>query len=287
MYSIPELSSLLPRGDLLHITRVVAVSVVVIIIFFSIYKFMKGLLLKKAKTKKHKSNVILFLNIVKYLFVFIFIIVFLFSYFGSWTELGLVMGLLTVALGFALQRPVTNVIAWVVLVVRRPFVIGDRVGINGLKGDVQDISISYITLEEVGGTIDGDEKSGRIAVVPNSIIFDKEIVNYTAQHDFILDEVKVNITYESNLKKAEDIVAKSVEKVMEPFLDKFPKKISREPYTRLKFMDSAMEVSVRYYVLAHNRNMVKTDITREIFNQITKTKDVEIAYPHTEVILRK
>jgi len=287
MYSIPELSSLLPRGDLLHITRVVAVSVVVIIIFFSIYKFMKGLLLKKAKTKKHKSNVILFLNIVKYLFVFIFIIVFLFSYFGSWTELGLVMGLLTVALGFALQRPVTNVIAWVVLVVRRPFVIGDRVGINGLKGDVQDISISYITLEEVGGTIDGDEKSGRIAVVPNSIIFDKEIVNYTAQHDFILDEVKVNITYESNLKKAEDIVAKSVEKVMEPFLDNFPKKISREPYTRLKFMDSAMEVSVRYYVLAHNRNMVKTDITREIFNQIIKTKDVEIAYPHTEVILRK
>jgi small-conductance mechanosensitive channel len=287
MYSISGLSDLIPKEDIINLIWIAAISAVVIIIFFSIYKFIKGVLLKKAKTKKQKSNVIIFLNIVKYLFVFIFILVFLFSYFGSWTELGLIMGLISVALGFALQRPITNVIAWVILVVRKPFFIGDRIAINGLKGDVQDISISYITLEEIGGTIDGEEKSGRIAVVPNSIIFEKEIVNYTAQHDFILDEVVVSITYESDLKKAENIAIKAVEKVMGPFLDSFPKKIPREPHIRLKFMDSAMQVSARYHVLALNRNMIKTAITREIFEKIVKTKDVEIAYPHTEVILRK
>ncbi len=287
MNGIQNLSDLIPRESIINLIWIATISIIVIIIFFSIYKFVKGLLLKKAKTKKQVSNVIVFLNIVKYLFSFIFILVFLFSYFGSWTELGLVMGLLSVALGFALQRPIINIIAWVVLVVRKPFFIGDRIAIDGLKGDVRDISISYISLEEIGGTVDGDEKSGRIAVIPNSIIFEKDIINYTAQHDFILDEVKVSITYESNLEKAEDIAIKAVEKIMEPFFDKFPRKISREPYTRLKFMDSSMELSVRYQVPASNRNMIRTDVTREIFNQIAKAKDVEIAYPHTEVILRK
>ncbi|KAA0006774.1 MAG: mechanosensitive ion channel [Thermoplasmata archaeon] len=95
---------------------------------------MKKLLLKKARTKRQISNVIIFLNIIKYLFVFIFILFFLFSYFGSWTELGLVMGLLSVALGFALQKPITNIVAWIVIVIRKPFFIGDRIAIDGLRG---------------------------------------------------------------------------------------------------------------------------------------------------------
>jgi len=287
MDGITDFPNLLPRESIVNLLWIITISVIVFIIFFSFYKFMKKLLLKKAKTKRQISNVIVFLNIIKYLFVFIFILFFLFSYFGSWTELGLVMGLLSVALGFALQKPITNIVAWIVIVIRKPFFIGDRISIDGLKGDVKDISISYISIEEIGGTIDGEEKSGRIAVVPNSIIFEKEILNYTAQHDFIVDEVKTIITYESNLGKAEKIIAKVVEDIMSPLWENFPKKISKEPRIRLKFMDSGINVIVRYYVPAVRRNEISTAITREIFIRIKNAGDIEIAYPHTEVILRK
>jgi len=44
---------------------------------------------------------------------------------------------------------------------------------------------------------------------------------------------------------------------------------------------------VRYYSLTTKRNAIATDITREILKQISKTRDGEVAYPHTEVLLRE
>ena len=287
MNGLNELFNFLTKEEIIKLFWIVIISFVVIAFFYSIYKFIKKVVLKKAKTKKQISNARIFLNFIKYLFAFIFILIFVFTYFGSWAELGLVMGLLSVALGFALQKPITNIVAWVVLVVRKPFFIGDRIAIDGLKGDVRDISISYITIEEVGGTIDGEEKSGRVAVLPNSIIFEKEIINYTADNDFIVDEIKTLISYESDLQKAEEIIRKSVERVMVPVWDNFSKKVSREIRIRLKFMDSGINVIVRYNVPAYRRNEISTAITREIFKRIKRAKNVEIAYPHTQVILKK
>ncbi|HEC76497.1 MAG TPA: mechanosensitive ion channel [Thermoplasmatales archaeon] len=265
----------------------ISILVISFLIFYTLYKIIKRILLKRAKTKQQISNIMIFLKIIKYMFILIFILVVISSYFGSWGEFGLIMGLLTVALGFALQKPLTSMVAWIILIIRRPFVIGDRITIGNIKGDVIDITMTYITLEEIGGTIDGEEKSGRIITVPNSILFEREIINYTAQHDYILDEIKTTITYESNLQRAEEIIKKSVENVMEKYWKNFPKKIPKDSSIRLKFMDSGIEITVRYYILASKRNKIATDITREIFKNIKRARNVEIAYPHTEVIFRK
>lgn len=273
--------------EVIDIIWLIVISIIAFAIFFTIYKLIKLALLRKAKTKKQKSNVMTFLNLIKYLFVIIFILVLISSRFGTWTEFGLVVGLLTVALGFALQKPLTSMVAWIILVIRKPFVIGDRIVVGNIKGDVTDITITYMSLEEIGGTIDGEEKSGRIITLPNSLLFEKEIINYTAQHDYIVDEVKTAVTYESDLKKAEKIILKAVEKIMTPFWESFPKRIPKEPHIRLRFMESGIDVTVRYHVLATKRNEISTNITREIFNKIKKTKDAEIAYPHTEVVFRE
>jgi small-conductance mechanosensitive channel len=124
-------------------------------------------------------------------------------------------------------------------------------------------------------------------MIPTSIIFEEQVTNYTEKNDYILDEVNTTITYESNLEKAEDIIQKSVEKIMNPLWEKFPKKIEKRPHTRLKFKDSGIDVTVRYNSITDGRNKISTDITREIFKRIKKTYDVEIAYPHTEVVFRK
>ena len=52
-------------------------------------------------------------------------------------------------------------------------------------------------------------------------------------------------------------------------------------------MDSGINVTVRYYSLATSRNAILTEIVREIFKNIRASKDVEIAYPHTEVLFRE
>ena len=215
------------------------------------------------------------------------IIIILFTYYGDFRELGFIAGLLSVALGLALQKPISCVVAWLILTTRRPFDIGDRVLISNIKGDIADITLMHIFLDEVGGTIEGEEKSGRIVMIPTSVIFEKEIVNYTHQDEYILVEIVTSITYESNLKKAEDLILQSVEKIMKPYWTNFPKKIEKKPHTRLQFRDSGIDVSVRYYTLVLNRNKIATDIRREIYNQIKKAKDVKFAYPHRELLIRE
>ena len=90
-----------------------------------------------------------------------------------------------------------------------------------------------------------------------------------------------------NLEKAEEIITSAVQKIMEPFYRDFPQRISKNSHIRLQFKDSGVDVIVRYYTIATKRNKIATNIRREIFHEIRKHKDVEFAYPHTEVLLRK
>jgi small-conductance mechanosensitive channel len=271
----------------MDIITVVVSIIIAYIVFNIILKILKRKIVKKVRGKKQISNVIVFLDILKFLFI-IFLIIIAFSvYYGNLGEIGFIVGLLTVAIGWALQKPISGVVAWLIIISRKPFRIGDRIIISNVIGEISNISMTHIFLNEVGGTILGEEKSGRTVMIPTSIIFEEQVTNFTEKNDYILDEVNTAITYESNLEKAENIVIKSVEKIMKPLWEKFPKKIDKEPHTRLKFKDSGIDVTVRYNSITDSRNKISTDITREIFKRIRQTDDVEIAYPHTEVVFRE
>jgi small-conductance mechanosensitive channel len=271
----------------MDIIRLVVVIIVTAIIFGIILKLLKRYLLKKVRRNKQIANVLVFLDLLKFVFVVFLVIIVFSAYHGSWGDIGFLAGLLTIALGWALQKPISGVVAWLILITRRPFIIGDRVIISNIKGDITNISLTHIFLDEVGGTIDGEEQSGRTIMLPTSIIFEQEVVNYTEKNEYILDEVTTAITYESNLEKAEKIISDAVGKIMTPLWDKFPKRIPQEPHIRLRFRDSGINVTVRYYSLTTRRNAIATDIVREIFKRIREAKDVAIAYPHAEVLLRE
>jgi small-conductance mechanosensitive channel len=256
------------------------------IIFFIFLKLFHRYLAKKVKTKKQISNITVFLGLLKFLFIFFLIIMVIALYYGTLGDLSFIAGLLTVALGFSLQRPISSVVAWLILITRRPFDIGDRIIISDIKGDVTNITLTHIFLDEVGGTIEGEERSGRRAMVPTNVIFEHAIINYTQQDDYILVEIITLITYESNLDKAEQLITAAVEKIMRPYWETFPERIEKKPHIRLQFRDSGIEVTIRYHTIAMKRNEIATNIRREIFHQIRQTPDVEIAYPHTELLFR-
>jgi len=271
----------------MELITVVIIIIATIIVFSIITRALRKFLIKKVKSRRQINNVTTFLDLLKFIFVIFLLIIAVGSYYGKWGEIGFIAGLLTVALGWALQKPISGVVAWLILIIRRPIHIGDRVIISNIKGDITNISLTHIFLDEVGGTIEGEESSGRTVMIPTSIIFETDIINYTEKDDYILDEVTTAITYESDLEKAEEIMINSVKKIMKPFWKEFPKRIPKEPHNRLLFKDSGIDVTVRYYTIATKRNAIATDIRREIFNQIRKTKDVEIAYPHAEVLFRE
>jgi len=267
--------------DLLPFLRVLATILVIYIPFRVVTKLARKLLMKHAKTKKERSNVQIFFEFLNYVVIFLLFVFAILSYAGSWVGIGLTAGLISAALGWALQRPITGVAAWLMLVIKRPFEIGDRVIIGSVKGDVTDITLTHVHIREIGGTIASEETSGREILIPNAKLFDVDIVNYTKTDEFILDQVTFAITYESNLEKAKKIAITSAKDVLKHYVR------SPNPYVRTWFQPSGINVVVRYYVPAAKREEVSSKVTQEIFRRVSRSKEVKFAYPHQEIILRK
>lgn len=130
-------------------------------------------------------------------------------------------GLITVVLGFALQAPITSFIAWVYLVFRRSYLVGDRIQIKGFRGDV--VEISYLDtsiLECSGDYLVNDRRSGRIIRFPNSLILREEIINYSGPEiPFIWNETAIQVAYTTDLQFVEDCL---LEAALSDFNARYP-----------------------------------------------------------------
>ena len=265
--------------------EILLMMVLAFLIFSILLRVIRRTLIKKAKSRKQKSNVTVFTDLLKYIFLLFLIIIGLTLYSGELGDLGFIAGLLTVALGWALQKPISGVVAWLILVTRRPFHIGDRVLISNMIGDVTNITLTHIFLDEVGGTIDGEEGSGRTIMIPTSVIFEQDVVNYTQRDDYIKDEVVTSITYESDLRYAEEVITAAFQKTMKPYWEKYPKRVDKSSHIRLMFRASGIDVTIRYMTIANKRNEITTALRREIWKKISANPLVSFAYPHTEVVM--
>jgi len=262
--------------------RMILIVSLIIALFNLIISFIKRKFLKNAKSKKQISNVKILFKIINVTFFLIVIFLAFFYFVGSWTGIGIMAGLVTAGLGFALQKPITSVAAWVMVVLKRPFNIGDRIMIGNVKGEVYDITLTHVYIDEVGGEVDSEELSGRNIMVPNHLLFEHNIINYTLMNDYVLAEVVVNVTYEGNLDKAIEIAREATMK----YLGKYIKDTNKEPKIRIELKASGVDLKIRFHAPIRELPRIKSDINKEIYDMIKKEKNVGIAYPHTEMIFK-
>lgn len=262
-------------------TKNYIISILTLGVLFLIYKFstreMKNYLLKKTDRWEDVRS---FLFLWRYVWWGLIVVFFLISFSGSISSLGISAAFLGMLLGWSLQAPVTGIVAWLMIILKRPFKIGDRVIISGITGDVMDITLTHILLNQVGGTIGGEERSGRGVLIPNAILFQQVIHNYTYESEYILDEVSVLITHESNLEEAERILLKAARDATAKIISE----TGKEPFTRIEFTDHGIKVILRYYTLAKERQKISTEITKIIFYEFKNSKNIEFCYPHTEIL---
>lgn len=270
--------------DTYPVIRSIVIVLIAYFILSLILLMIKRRLLKKTRSKKLRSNIKIFSRILYYASILILGIFAIFSYIGSWTGLGISVGLLSAALGWALQKPITGIAGWIMIILKRPFEIGDRIILGNVKGDVVDISLTHVSIAEVGGIIGGEENSGRITLVPNSKLFEQNIVNYTGQDTFILSQVVVPITFESDLEKAIKIGQDSAKEITKGLniLNK-----NKKVYIQTFFQANGINVHIKFFAPAKEVQEYTSRVTKETFKEISKQKDITLAYPHTEVILNK
>jgi small-conductance mechanosensitive channel len=133
--------------------------------------------------------------------------------FVNWYAALTAFGIGSIIVGLAVQTPAKSFIAWIFILVRQPYRVGDRIKIGDATGDVIDVGYLDTTLWEFGGQyISGDHPSGRVIRFPNEKVLDSIVWNYSwPLFPYIWNEIKFQIAYQSDLK----FVAETMQRVVE------------------------------------------------------------------------
>ena len=201
------------------------------------------------------------------------------------------LGLLTAGLAIALRDPIVNLGGWLFIVWRRPFVVGDRIQIGGHAGDVIDQRIFQIILLEIGNWVDADQSTGRLIHVPNGLVFREPLANYTRGMQYIWNEIRVLVTFESDWKKAKQLLVEIVERHARDVVEEAEQqmlKASRQymifystltptVYTAVK--DSGVLLTMRYLCHPRRRRGTAQAIWEDVLEAFHGAGDIDFAYP--------
>jgi small-conductance mechanosensitive channel len=204
-------------------------------------------------------------------------------------------GLLTAGLAIALKDLIVNLAGWAFILWRRPFHVGDRIQIGDDAGDVIDIRIFQFTLMEIGNWVHAEQSTGRILHVPNGKVLTDVLANYSRGFQYIWNEVPVLVTFESNWRKAKDILLdiarrqsektseeakKRVEEASRKFLISY-NKLTPTVYTSI--IESGVLLTIRYLCFPRGRRGSTEEIWENILDAFAASEDIDFAYPTTRL----
>jgi small-conductance mechanosensitive channel len=266
----------------------IIVSVIVIIVILIIQRLLKKLFIHRIVDLKVRYQ---WQKISLYLAVFLIIIFLLNVWLELFGSMGTFLGLLSAGIAIALKDPLVNMVSWAFILIRQPFKVGDRIQIGKVAGDVIDIRLFQFSIMEIGNWVDAEQSTGRIIHIPNGIIFTEPQANYTAEFQYIWNEIPVLVTFESDWKKAKHILAdivnhhgillsteaeKQIKEAAKRFLI-FYNKLTPIVYTSVK--DSGVMLTMRYMCNPRERRSIEEKIWEDILNKFSEYDDIDFAYP--------
>ena len=207
------------------------------------------------------------------------------------------IGIFSAALAIVMKDVILNIAGWIYIILKSPFRVGDRIEIDGVAGDVIDIQVFSFALMEIRNWVDADQSTGRIVYVPNVMIFNKSLFNYSTGIPYIWNEIPISIPFESNWKKAKSIlndIADDYGEVISTQAEESIKEASKkfslynaqlEPtvYTKIDNDSASIVLTVRYMCSYRNRRGSAEKIYEDILDEFMKHEDIEFAYP-TQII---
>lgn len=242
------LESLLPKMLSFGIEIVIAV-----IIFFVGSKLIRFLLkgLGKAWEKHNVDKTIrTFLNSLINTACYIFLVMLILSLFGVTTASAIaVLGSVGLTAGLALQGSLSNFAGGILILLLKPFVVGDYIieSASGLEGTVKEIAVFYTKLYTV------DKK---LVVIPNGMLVTNAVTNVTGATKRLMD-LTVPISYSDDIKLAKSIL----------------KKLAKESHFRVdedvrvfvkELGDSSVDLGLRYFVTVENYWDARWEMLEEI-----------------------
>lgn len=192
-------------------------------------------------------------------------------------------GILAVAVGFASQHALSNVISGVFIVLFKPFKVNDRLTVRTLSGIVEDITLRH--------TVIRDFENKRI-IIPNTLISDEIIINANFTEDNrICRWIDVPISFDSDIDTAKDIIRAIIINHPLNIDNRTPEQIANDdPMVPVRVLSlSEYAVNLRGWAWAKDAAdgfVLHCDVLESIKKNFDATPSITIPYPHREVIVK-
>jgi len=208
-----------------------------------------------------------FLRNISYAALMIFVVIATISSLGIQTaSLVAVLGAAGLAVGLALQGSLANFAAGVLMIVFRPYKLGDLVEVAGTTGFVEEVDVLTTTLRMPDRTK---------IVIPNGQVMDGKIINYM-DSDVRRMELTVGISYDDDIDKARDVVMKAL---------KSSDYVLEEPeptVTVASLGDSSVNLAVRPWVKSSEYAPASHELTERV-KKALDANDITIPFPQRDV----
>jgi small-conductance mechanosensitive channel len=177
--------------------------------------------------------------------------------------------------------------------IKRPCGVGDRVAIEGSKGDLVDIDFLVTTLWEIDGELfSSHQPSGRIVTLPNSVVLSAHVHNYSyREFPHVWNELSVQVAYETDLEftrglmveVADDYLGDEMERAVERYRRRLAEtpvelEIRERPAVNVKQQESWVELRLRYLVHPRQGTRVRNDLYERILDRMNDHPD-RVAFP--------
>ena len=254
-------------AEVWDVTQPIVVAIVLIILVLLIAGWAKRLTVKAAtKARVEQTLAKFFGNLAKWAIMVIGAVTVLQTLGVEATSFAAVLAALGFAIGLALSGTLGNVAAGVMLLVFRPYRVGDVISVNGVTAKVDEIELFTTTF---------DTPDKRRIIMPNSSIFGSTIENVT-HHTTRRVDVSVGTAYDADIDKAREVlmnVAKNVE----------GRDSSQDAVVYLGGLgDSSIDWSVRVWSATADYWAVKERLTRDIKYALDEA-GIGIPFPQRDV----
>jgi small-conductance mechanosensitive channel len=246
---------------------------VIVIFIFLIIQFLRRLLRKTISntTARYKSQ-----KTVEFV-GYALLVILSFSYFtGNIKDYTLAIGLFSAGIAFTLQELILSVAGSIYIFVVKVYKPGDRIEINGIKGDVIDVDSMYTTMMEIGQWVSSDNYSGRIVKLSNAFVFKGPIYNYSQDFPFIWDEFNLPIKYGSDIDLAKSLVLDIASRTLSEFTinskAQWKEVVNKyyiedaivDPTLAITLTDNWVQFNLRYIVDYKKRRFTKHELNDSI-----------------------
>lgn len=184
-------------------------------------------------------------------------------------------GIVAVVVGLASQEAASNLVGGMMILISKPFNIGDTIVLkdNGLRGTVKDINIHHTVIETLDKTL---------IMIPNMTVNKSIIENITHETEFKFGYLSVDVSYESDLHKAIEIIKEIVEN--HPlFYDLESESDDKVPVHCMNLGDSGITLRAKVTTRSSGDSFQLCSDCRILVKEAFDANGIEIPYPHVHI----